>query len=81
MIRRNTKKAIRISKKAVMRLARHYFKTDSDGQFGCFADALWQSWRDAKAGRWPVNTDELEGQRSEHAYNQYKMNIARNYGF
>ncbi len=62
-----------------MNLAHHIFNTDPD--CFCMGEAMQMAWRDAKAGRWPVNTDELEGQRSEHAYNQYKTNLARNYGF
>lgn len=55
----------KVSKKSVMKLAHYYHESDYDGVFSCFGDALRQAWHDAKKGRWPVNVEELEGQRSE----------------
>lgn len=56
-----------------MNLAHHILNTCE--YCYCMADALQMAWRDAKRGRLPINYDELEGQRSEHAYNQYKANL------
>lgn len=62
-----------------MNLAHHILSTCEY----CYdmADALQMAWQRAKRGQWPVNADELEGQRSEHAYNQYKASLMISRGF
>ena len=62
-----------------MNLAHHILQTCDY----CYnmADALQMAWSDAKRGRWPVNTDELEGQRSEHASAIRERNLLTSRGY
>lgn len=70
-----------INKKSVMTLAHRYYKADFEGRFENFADALWQAWRDVKRGRRLIDSDTLEGQRSEFASAIRERNLLTSRGF